>query len=304
MRPRLGVVVVALLALAPFGALAKAPKTSPRPLPRPALVAPLPALPAGLPPTLAAPADPFVPEPRLAAFRPLPRPAHLAAPVPAAPVPAALPAPNPAFAGIRPLPRPSRRGAALTPAAIAPSAPSAPVQSASAKGSVCGVAAIKGKPIAPIPAKVKGCGLEGGVQVTSISGIAFSQPLTIDCTTAKAMKTWLERGILPAVGNKGGGVRRIEVFDTYSCRPRNNVRGAKVSEHGRGRAIDFSGLTLQNGKVIDVLHGWKSEPKLMAAIHRSACGPFGTVLGPKSDRYHQNHIHVDTARYRGGPYCR
>jgi len=39
-------------------------------------------------------------------------------------------------------------------------------------------------------------------------------------------------------------------------------------------------------------------------MHRAACGPFGTVLGPNADRFHQDHFHFDTARHRSGPYCR
>jgi hypothetical protein len=42
----------------------------------------------------------------------------------------------------------------------------------------------------------------------------------------------------------------------------------------------------------------------MRRMHRGACGPFGTVLGPEADRYHQDHFHFDTARYRSGSYCR
>jgi hypothetical protein len=39
-------------------------------------------------------------------------------------------------------------------------------------------------------------------------------------------------------------------------------------------------------------------------MHKAACGPFGTVLGPNSNRFHQDHFHFDTARYRSGSYCR
>ena len=71
-----------------------------------------------------------------------------------------------------------------------------------------------------------------------------------------------------------------------------------------GHAVDLSGLRLRNGQTITVLAGWKSDARLLKAVHGSACGTFGTVLGPKSDRFHQDHIHVDTAANRGGPYCR
>ena len=173
-----------------------------------------------------------------------------------------------------------------------------------ARGAVCGVAGITGVSIPPIPSKVSGCGLEDGVKVTAVSGIPLSIPATVDCATAKALKTWVDKGIVPAVGNRGGGVARLELAGSYTCRARNNQKGSKVSEHGRGRAIDLKGIRLANGKVITVLDGWKSEAKLLKAVHKSACGTFGTVLGPKSDRFHQDHIHVDTARHQNGAYCR
>ncbi len=93
---------------------------------------------------------------------------------------------------------------------------------------------------------------------------------------------------------------------SYSCRPRNGVAGNKMSEHGRGRAIDIGGFTLRDGSEITVLDDWgtRREGPLLHALHEAACGIFGTVLGPRSDRFHANHFHLDTASYRSGPYCR
>lgn len=262
--------------------------------------------------------------PALAGLRPLPRPKGLAAPPPAPPTaPPAVPAAAPTasaslerLASLRPLPRPKnlrtsaerprpRSEPEPTPApAPETAAAPAPRKGGSMKGSVCGVAGIIGQEIAPIKGTSKGCGLEKGVKLTSVSGIRMSQPLTVDCPTAIALKRWIDKGIVPAVGRSGGGLAALEVGPGYVCRPRNNVKGGKISEHGRGKAIDLMALRLANGQRLDVLGGWKSHPKLFKAIHGAACGPFGTVLGPKSDRYHQNHIHVDTASYRSGPYCR
>ncbi|MFC3117580.1 extensin family protein [Jhaorihella thermophila] len=56
-----------------------------------------------------------------------------------------------------------------------------------------------------------------------------------------------------------------------------------------------------------VAKGWKSSHrtrKMLQRAWKTACGPFGTVLGPNADRYHRDHFHLDTARYRSGPYCR
>ena len=106
--------------------------------------------------------------------------------------------------------------------------------------------------------------------------------------------------------SKGGGVAQIKVAAHYSCRTRNNRPGAKISEHGKGKAIDISGFRLRDGTEITVLKdydSWQFGPALRR-MRREACGPFGTVLGPGSDRYHNDHFHFDTARHRGGAYCR
>jgi hypothetical protein len=39
-------------------------------------------------------------------------------------------------------------------------------------------------------------------------------------------------------------------------------------------------------------------------MHKSACGPFGTVLGPDADKYHKDHFHFDVAKHGNGAYCR
>ena len=173
------------------------------------------------------------------------------------------------------------------------------------KGSVCGDPEIRGTTIAPIAARMKGCGLSDGVRVTSVAGVKLSVPADLDCTTAKALKSWVERGAIPAVGKRGGGLTTLQVAASYSCRPRNGRSGAKVSEHGKGRAIDISGLILANGTAVSVRKGWGSDAlgKMLVTMRKSACGPFNTVLGPGSDRFHSDHLHFDTARGRGA-YCR
>ena len=44
--------------------------------------------------------------------------------------------------------------------------------------------------------------------------------------------------------------------------------------------------------------------KALKKMHKIACGPFGTVLGPNANRFHRDHFHFDTARYRSGSYCK
>ncbi len=175
----------------------------------------------------------------------------------------------------------------------------------SRKGAVCGDPTILGKAIPPILSRIKGCGLEDGVSVTSVAGVALSQPASIDCATAQALKEWVESGVKPAVGRKGGGVAALQVAGSYTCRSRNNQKGARVSEHGRGRAVDIAAILLADGTAVTVERGWgtKRSGATLAAMRKAACGPFNTVLGPGSDRFHHDHFHLDTARGRG-PYCR
>ena len=139
-----------------------------------------------------------------------------------------------------------------------------------------------------------------------MSGIPLSQEAVIDCTTAKALKTWVNNGVKPAIGTSGGGVSQIRVAAHYACRTRNNQPGAKISEHGKGRAIDISGFRLRDGSEITLLQDWnrRDTGAMLRKMHARACGVFGTVLGPDSDRFHKDHFHFDTARHRGGSFCR
>jgi len=67
------------------------------------------------------------------------------------------------------------------------------------QGSVCGDPSIRGEQISRIPGKINGCGLNNGVKVTEVSGVGLTQHARIDCNTAKALKSWVENGVKPAV---------------------------------------------------------------------------------------------------------
>lgn len=169
------------------------------------------------------------------------------------------------------------------------------------KGSVCGDPSIRGETLARVVSKVKGCGIEDPVKVTAIAGVKLSQPATITCETALATKSWIEKGVQPAFGKDP--VKVLQIAGSYVCRPRNGIRGNKVSEHGRGKAIDVSGFTLTSGKTLSIQGDWRKY-KAIKASHKAACGIFGTTLGPGSDGHHEDHLHFDVASHRNGAYCR
>ncbi|MEL7100091.1 MAG: extensin family protein [Pseudomonadota bacterium] len=172
-------------------------------------------------------------------------------------------------------------------------------------GSVCGDPMLKGEVIGAVPGRIPGCGIDEAVQITSVAGVGLSQPSLMDCPTAMALKDWTENSVKPAMSSLGR-LASYRVAAHYVCKTRNSQPGAKISEHGKGRAIDISAFNMQDGTVVTVLTGWgdRRTGKALREVHKGACGPFGTVLGPDSDRFHQGHFHLDTARYRGGPYCR
>ncbi len=173
------------------------------------------------------------------------------------------------------------------------------------RGQVCGDPSIQGK----VVGRVNGagaCGIEGAVRLRSVAGVSLNPRATIDCPTARALKTWVERGVLPAVGSEGGGASSLRVVSHYACRTRNNQPGARLSEHSFGRAIDIAGIRLRDGTEMTLLTDWNSQDDgaQLRQMWRAACGPFGTVLGPEANRFHRDHFHFDTARYRSGAFCR
>ncbi len=171
-------------------------------------------------------------------------------------------------------------------------------EAASMVGAVCGVPAIKGEVIAPIQSKVGGCGVEEPVRVTSVAGVRLSQAATVDCSVATALNTWVGEVAQPAFDGK---LAEMQIAAHYICRSRNNVKGAKVSEHGKGRAIDISAFVLTDGKVLTVAGNYN---RTLRRIYKAACGIFRTTLGPGSDGYHEDHFHFDTSARSGGAYCR
>lgn len=281
---RRGAALIVLAALA-GGAGAEVPMTTAPPRARPVTAAPAP---------LALPApSPALEGQGLRALAPRPRPgipAEFAAPL----------APAPGRPGLAPLPRPDDLNLAAAPAkkpgfSLLPKAS----KKKPVKGSVCGDPDIRGEALQPIKGTSRGCGLAEPVRVTSVSGVALNPGATIGCDTAAALKDWIETGMAPAFGRRE--VVELKIAASYICRTQNNRRGAKVSEHGRGNAVDISAFVLADGTVWTVAQDYNRQIRKAQA---EACGIFGTTLGPGSDGYHEDHLHFDIADHGNGPYCR
>jgi len=148
-----------------------------------------------------------------------------------------------------------------------------------------------------------GCGAIGQITVTAIKlkdgGEVLLRPSAlVRCETAEVLADWVREDVAPASAAYSG-IARIEVAASYHCRPRNNVRGARLSEHGRANAVDVRAIVMKDGRRFGV--DLPETPiQLLSDLRKSACVHFTTVLGPGSDGYHENHFHMDLAQRRNG----
>jgi len=138
---------------------------------------------------------------------------------------------------------------------------------------------------------------ERAVYLHEFAGVRLNQKPLVNCKTARALDDWVRRGAKPAISNFGERLESLRVVAHYTCRIRNNQPGGKVSEHGKGNAIDIAGFRLGNGTEISVLNDWGvgGKGKALSKMRRAACGRVGVVLGPGSDGFHEDHSHFDTS---------
>lgn len=153
-----------------------------------------------------------------------------------------------------------------------------------------------------------GCQVHNRYDVQSLGTVQFSQTATMNCSLTGPLNDWLGNTVQnSAQDNFGERVVAVDVAASYSCRPRNNRRGAKMSEHGFGNAIDISAFTLESGRKVSVLndyYGSRDAKNFLHQVRGEACGQFATVLGPGSDAHHRDHIHLDLQNRRSGnSYC-
>jgi hypothetical protein len=150
----------------------------------------------------------------------------------------------------------------------------------------------------------EGCGGPDVVHLERIiladhTAIAVEPPATLRCEMAEAVVNFVRQDLASAAARLGAALSAIENYDSYDCRGRNRVAGAKLSEHGRANALDIRSVRLKDGRVVRPADaGAPLEFRL--AMKTAVCNRFTTVLGPGSDGYHEDHIHVDLAERHGG----
>jgi hypothetical protein len=152
------------------------------------------------------------------------------------------------------------------------------------------------------------CGGSDMVQLSAVmlaggERIALKPAPVLRCAFAESLAGWLHDEAAPQAGKLGAALRAVETYDDFECRGRNRVAGAKLSEHGKGNAVDLRSFVLADGRTVGltdvaVAKDFRDE------LRESACHRFTTVLGPGSDGHHEAHIHLDLAdRHQGYRMC-
>lgn len=173
--------------------------------------------------------------------------------------------------------------------------------------STCRLALTDSVAIAPSVPAITGPGACGGDDLVRLEAVvlprggrvAIKPAATLRCTMAAAIADWIRSDVAPLAEELGSRVSELDNRDSFECRGRNRVTGAKLSEHGRANALDVGALKLANGRTID-LTDRAVERDLREKVLGSVCARFTTVLGPGSDGYHENHIHLDMIQRRNG----
>ena len=153
------------------------------------------------------------------------------------------------------------------------------------------------------PASAEGCGIDGPVRLSSITadGSAVSLPdhPLVACEFAAVLADYV-RLIVAPLGQATLHVKvaAIETGPGYTCRTQDHIAGAKISAHAKGLAVDFMAITLVDKRRILVeRQTGADEASYFRAIRTAACGWFTTVLGPGSDSFHANNMHLDIEQH-------
>jgi hypothetical protein len=262
----------------------------PRPRPRRAA-----AIPPSIPLPKSRPADAPVTEPeRPVAAKPVPAATDKVAERATSPLPKPRPADAPVTEPEGPAAAKPAPAAADKPAEQAASPPAPPPPSA------CRLALTDAIAIAPSIPDIKGPGECGGEDLVRLEAVVLPDKRRVSvkpaaimrCAMASEIVDWIRIDMAPLATSLGSVISDLNNLDSFECRGRNGIAGAKMSEHGRANALDVHDLKLANGQSISFTDRTVPRDVRETVLH-SMCARFTTVLGPGSDGYHEDHIHLD-----------
>src|SRR5262245_34051363 len=137
------------------------------------------------------------------------------------------------------------------------------------------------------------------VRLPNDKRVEVTPTAVLRCAMAESFAAWVRDEASRHVAAQGDALHSVETYGSYACRSRNWVADAKLSEHGKGNAIDVRALVLADGRHVTLTDETVSKP-LRDNLRDSACHRFETVLGPGADSQHNNHIHLDSIERNNG----
>jgi hypothetical protein len=138
----------------------------------------------------------------------------------------------------------------------------------------------------------------------AIGPVEVKPAATLACPIVSVLDQWIAQSVQPAALRWfGQPVTEIKQISAFSCRSMNNQRGARISEHAFGNALDIAAFVFADGRMVKVKDGWRGAPEeqgFLRDVQGAACEQFTTVLAPGADEFHYDHIHVDLMRRASG----
>ncbi len=197
-----------------------------------------------------------------------------------------------------PKPRPAEAPGKQTTESDQPAEPAVPATAP--QPSACRLALSEAIAIAPSIPDIHGTGGCGGEDLVRLEAVVLPDKHLVSvkpaailrCTMATAIADWIRTDMAPFAASLGSVISDLDNFNSFECRGRNRVVGAALSEHGRANALDVRSLKLASGQSISLTDRTVSRG-LRESVRQSVCARFSTVLGPGSDWYHEDHIHLD-----------
>lgn len=157
-----------------------------------------------------------------------------------------------------------------------------------------------------------GCGIPHGVVVyRGPTGVVYEPAITVDCALARALGSF-ERVVQEEAGTHlGQPISKIGNLGAYACRPRNSRKGASLSAHAFGSAVDVAAFFPRKGTPAIIARDYvdkagasadrEARQRFLKSVYtrlRRHDADLTYTVGPDFNASHRDHFHLD----RGGWY--
>ena len=141
----------------------------------------------------------------------------------------------------------------------------------------------------------------GYYNVVRLDTLPINPRASATCGLAAGM-AWLQQDLQQAAqAQMHARLTGIDQLGVFACRNVNSESVGPRSEHATANAIDIAGFRFSDGRRALVVRDYgkaSAEGRFLDAAHAAACHLFNGVLGPRYNRLHAGHFHLDMGPYR------